>query len=50
MVQSRFGYPAAALRSRMATGANHEGISTMNIVLIHGAWAEGSCGNGTAIA
>jgi MFS family permease len=45
-VQSRFGYPAADLRSRMATRANHEGITTMNIVLIHGAWAEGSCWSG----
>ena len=45
-VQSRFGYPAAAARRKMATGANHEGIPTMNIVLIHGAWAEGSCWSG----
>jgi pimeloyl-ACP methyl ester carboxylesterase len=45
-VQSRIGYPAAALRSRMATRATHERITTMNIVLIHGAWAEGSCWSG----
>src|ERR1700744_1100860 len=30
----------------MATGAKHEGITAMNFVLIHGAWAEGSCGSG----
>jgi pimeloyl-ACP methyl ester carboxylesterase len=45
-VQSPIGYPAAALRSRMATRTNHERITTMNIVLIHGAWAEGSCWSG----
>src|ERR1700744_3669671 len=30
----------------MATGAKHEGITAMNFVLIHGAWAEGSCWSG----
>jgi hypothetical protein len=42
--------PAAALLRKMATRYDHEGIPQMNarpnIVLIHGAWAEGSCWSG----
>ena len=49
-MQSRYGYPAAALLRRMVIGHDHEGTSEMNarpnIVLIHGAWAEGSCWSG----
>ena len=50
------GHPApaspgtAALLRKMATRYDHEGIPEMNarpnIVLIHGAWAEGSCWSG----
>ena len=50
------GHPApaspgtAALLRKMATRHDHEGIPEMNarpnIVLIHGAWAEGSCWSG----
>src|SRR4029077_16661458 len=49
-VQSRCGYPAAALRRKIATRHDSDGISEMNarptIVLIHGAWADGSCWSG----
>jgi pimeloyl-ACP methyl ester carboxylesterase len=42
--------PAAPLLRKMATRHNHEGIREMNarpnIVLIHGAWADGSCWSG----
>jgi hypothetical protein len=42
--------PAAALLCKMATRCDQEGIPEMNtrpnIVLIHGAWAEGSCWSG----
>src|SRR5258707_15041418 len=42
--------PAAASRRKMATRQDREGICEMNvrpnIVLVHGAWAEGSCWSG----
>ena len=42
--------PAAALLRKMAIRRNYEGIPEMNtrpnIVLIHGAWADGSCWSG----
>jgi len=42
--------PVAALLRKMAIRRNHEGIPEMNtrpnIVLIHGAWADGSCWSG----
>src|SRR5271169_2182268 len=42
--------PAAASRRKMATTHDHEGTPEMNtrpnIVLIHGAWADGSCWSG----
>jgi pimeloyl-ACP methyl ester carboxylesterase len=50
IVQSRYGYPAEALLRRMVIRDDHEGIREMstrpNIILIHGAWAEGSCWSG----
>jgi pimeloyl-ACP methyl ester carboxylesterase len=49
-VQSRYGYPAEALLRKMVIRDDHEGIHEMNIrpniILIHGAWAEGSCWSG----
>ena len=49
-MQSRYGYPAEALLRKMVIRDDHEGIHEMNtrpnIILIHGAWAEGSCWSG----
>ena len=49
-MQSRYGYPAAALLRKIATRHDPDGIPEMNvrpnIVLIHGAWADGSCWSG----
>ena len=49
-MQSRCGYLGCGLRRKMAKRHDHEGIPEMNarpnIVLIHGAWADGSCWSG----